>query len=47
MNAATSDTQAVVADLNVRPSDWLAKSAEAAAGAVESDYAEWMNCKSK
>ena len=47
VHAATSDTQAVVADLNARPSVWLAKAAEAAAGAVENDYAEWMNCKSK
>ena len=47
VHASTSDTQAVVADLNVRPSDWLAKAAEAAAGAVENDYAEWMNRKSK
>jgi hypothetical protein len=47
VHAATSNAQAIVADLSARLSDWLAKAVEAAAGAVENDYAEWMNRKSK
>ena len=47
VHAAASGTQAVVADLNARPSDWLAKAAETAAGAVQNDYDEWVNRKFK
>jgi hypothetical protein len=47
VHAAASNAQAVVADLNARPSDWLAKAAETAAAAVKNDYGDWVNRKSK